>query len=595
MNLLAVWSESSSQFWTTQLINHMWQSTVASFIAWLLVLTMRDNRAHARYWVWMAASVKFLMPFSLLIAGGESLRRVTESPITGPAVSNVLGQMAQPFPQVQSWVPAGSESMPHPINLLRFVILVVWASGALVVALSWCLKWRKIHTTVRGARPEGFGIGVAVLSSRSLVEPGVFGVFHQVLLLPEGIGSRLTPAQFDAIFAHEICHVRRRDNLTFAIHLMVETLFWFHPLVWWIGTRLVQERELACDEAVLLSGSKPEVYAEGILNVCKFYVESPLACVSGVSGSDLKKRVVRIMTEKVGQKLTVSRRLLLSVAVFVAVALPIAIGLAHNAQLLAQSHSDEVSASLPRFEVATIKPTKEDDGMFLMRFSPDGVQIKGMPVQEILRMAFAVQEDRLLGVPGWAKSDRYDVDAKVDAADAPKLKDLSPAQRKAMLLPLLADRFNTKYHHETRELPVYALTIAKGGSKLKESNPADLAANQDQLGKTMMRMGNLESQGGTIATLIDTLSPQVGRTIIDKTGLTAKYNFTLKWTPDDGPAPMPGGLAGGLPRGDAGSTPDTGGPSLFTALQEQLGLKLEPQKGPVDVIVIDHIDPPSPN
>jgi beta-lactamase regulating signal transducer with metallopeptidase domain len=94
----------------------------------------------------------------------------------------------------------------------------------------------------------------------------------------------------------EMCHVRRRDNLTAANHMVVEAAFWFYPLVWWIRARLVEEREQACDEAVLQSGSDAEVYAEGILNVCKFYVESPLACVSGISGADLRKRVVRIMT-----------------------------------------------------------------------------------------------------------------------------------------------------------------------------------------------------------------------------------------------------------------------------------------------------------
>jgi beta-lactamase regulating signal transducer with metallopeptidase domain len=92
-----------------------------------------------------------------------------------------------------------------------------------------------------------------------------------VLLLPEGIADRLAPAQYDAIVAHEmLCHVQRRDNLTGAAHLIVEAIFWFHPLVWWIRARLLEERERACDEAVLQSGSKPQRYAEGILNVYKF-------------------------------------------------------------------------------------------------------------------------------------------------------------------------------------------------------------------------------------------------------------------------------------------------------------------------------------
>ncbi|MGH9587801.1 MAG: M56 family metallopeptidase, partial [Acidobacteriaceae bacterium] len=121
---------------------------------------------------------------------------------------------------------------------------------------------------------------VPVLSSSAAIEPGIFGVFRPVLLFPEGIPERLSAEQMRAIVAHEMCHVRRRDNLTFAIHMVVETLFWFHPMVWWIGSRLIEERERACDQAVVQAGSEAQVYAEGILNVCKFYVESPLACAS---------------------------------------------------------------------------------------------------------------------------------------------------------------------------------------------------------------------------------------------------------------------------------------------------------------------------
>jgi bla regulator protein blaR1 len=596
MILPVIWNEFSSHLWAAELINHLWQSTIVTFIAWLLVLILRDNHARTRYWIWMIASAKFLVPFSLLIAGGESLRSLMASPIAKPAVANVMEQIAQPFPQVHSFVSADPAGASHPVNLLPFLFLILWTCGASAVAISWCIKWQRIRAVVRAARLETFAPGVPVLSSSSLVEPGVFGIFRQVLLLPEGIVERLTQPQLDAIFAHEMSHVRRRDNLTFAIHMVVETLFWFHPVVWWIGTRLVEERELACDEAVLQSGSEPDVYAEGILNVCKFYVESPLACVSGVSGSDLKKRVVRIMTEKIGQNLTLGRRLLLSSAGFAAVALPIAIGLAHTAQLLAQSHIEEAVANLPRYEVATIKPNKADDGMFGIRFSPDGVSMTGVPLQFMLRVAFGVEEDRLQGMPGWAKSDHFNIDAKVDASDAPKLENLTPAQRNTMLLPLLTDRFNLKYHHETKELPIYALVLANGGSKLKEAKPDDALAKS---GKHRMMMkfggGNIEAQGSSIENLMQSLSPLVGRTIIDKTGLTGKYDFALKWTPDDGPAPMAGGPGGGPPRSDASSVPDAGGPSIFTALQEQLGLKLEPQKGPVDVIVIDHIDPPSPN
>jgi beta-lactamase regulating signal transducer with metallopeptidase domain len=104
-----------------------------------------------------------------------------------------------------------------------------------------------------------------VLSSASFFEPGVFGVFRPVLLLPDGIATELDAEELQAILAHELCHVRRRDNLATMMHMVVEAMFWFHPLVWWLGARLMEERERACDEEVLRSGSEPEAYAEGIL------------------------------------------------------------------------------------------------------------------------------------------------------------------------------------------------------------------------------------------------------------------------------------------------------------------------------------------
>ena len=118
-----------------------------------------------------------------------------------------------------------------------------------------------------------------IRSSPGLLEPGVVGLFRPILLLPAGIAERLQPPQLEAVLAHELCHVRRRDNLTSAIHMIVEAVFWFHPLVWWIGARLVEERERACDEAVLSLAMQPHDYAEGILNVCKSYWNRPcLVC-----------------------------------------------------------------------------------------------------------------------------------------------------------------------------------------------------------------------------------------------------------------------------------------------------------------------------
>src|ERR1700726_2039745 len=148
---------------------------------------------------------------------------------------------------------------------------------------------------------------------------------HPILLVPQGITEHLTPDQLEPVLAHERGHVRRRDNLTAGIHMVAEALFWFHPLVWWIGARLVDERERACDEDVLRIFGAPQAYAEGILSVCKRYVETPLACVSGVGGSNLRTRIEAIMANRVGIKLNMPRRLILAGAALTTVTLPLAV------------------------------------------------------------------------------------------------------------------------------------------------------------------------------------------------------------------------------------------------------------------------------
>lgn len=288
--------------------------------------------------------------------------------------------------------------------------------------------------------------------------------------------------------------------------------------------------------------------------------------------------------------------LLAGVAAVAAVALLLAAGLVHVAQIRAQAQAADASASIPRFEVSSIKPTGPDEVGSMLKLTPDGIVMTGVPVQMLLRQGFGVEDDRIIGVSGWVRSDRFDIQAKVDAEDAPKLKGLTIEQRAMMLPPLLEDRFKLKFHHLTRELPTYALVVAKSGPKLKEPKPEDTALNGGRGWHGMsMGRGKFEGKGAPIKFLIGPLSQQVGHTIVDKTGLIGNYDFTLKWTPDDAVPAMAGAGPGGPSVGGEAPAHEAVGPSLFTALEEQLGLKLESQKGPMDVIVIDHIEKPSEN
>src|ERR1700691_958893 len=162
-----------------------------------------------------------------------------------------------------------------------------------------------------------------------------------------------------------------------------------------------------------------------------------------------------MMTGKYLRKFELRRSLSLRLAGLMALSFPIALGLMNATQVQAQMQTDETAAKIPEYAVATIKPAKSDEGRVMMMFTPDGISVAGVPLQLLLREAFGVGDDRILGAPGWVKTDRFDLQAKVDGADVPKLLKLTMEQRRQMLIPLLADRFGLKFHHETRDLPVY--------------------------------------------------------------------------------------------------------------------------------------------
>jgi uncharacterized protein (TIGR03435 family) len=589
------------------LANHLWQSTLFVLAASLLALALRSNRAQTRHRIWVIASLKFLFPFSILVTAGGYLRGPVPVPAVHPALPAAVQQFGQPFTPLlpyASVTPAASDS----IHWLPALLFAIWLGGAAAVTASWWKNWRRIRAVVRTAAPLAVHLPIPVVSSPSALEPGVFGIFRPVLVLPAGITGHLTPAHLEAILAHELCHARRRDNLTSALHMLVEAVFWFHPLVWWIGARMVDERERACDEEVLRLGARPGVYAEGILATCRFYFRSPLSCVSGVTGSGLKDRIARIMSGTKVTGLNTPKKLMLAAAGIAALALPLAIGLLSPSRSRAQSQSPD--AEKPSFEAASIKPTKGGDVRTMLLIRPGGkVTAAGLTVKGLVMEAYDVKEAQISGAPAWFNFERYDIDAKPEDSAGAAMDKLPPEQRKRqlmlMLQSLLAERFQLVLGHEQKELPVYALVVAKNGPKLKKSAfvlpdkpPADPhfpkpGSPPPPGGIWMNGPGQLTSTGIGLPMFVNVLSRLAGRAVIDKTGLTGSYDFALQWTPEMGQGPMtpggPGPGAGGPPPAEAS------GPSLFTALQEQLGLKLESEKAQMDVLVIEHVERPSEN
>jgi len=305
------------------LANHLWQSTLFAVVVWLIILTLRKYRAAVRHRLWLAASIKFLIPFSLLTGIG-SLFQWKTSATTSPAVSTIE-RISQPF-SAGSFLSLGTTSAP-PADRLAAVLLGMWICGIVASTVWWFIRWRQVRRAARLAVPSSLDGPLRVIYGPERFEPGVFGIFRPVLLLPATVHHHLSPAQLQTVLAHELCHVRRRDNLAMAVHMIVETLFWFHPFVWFIKVRLIEEQERACDEEVLRLGGDPQVYAESILKICEFYLASPLITVSGITGSNLKNRIEDIMRNQVAPKLSLNRTLLIAVATITSLAGPIIMGI----------------------------------------------------------------------------------------------------------------------------------------------------------------------------------------------------------------------------------------------------------------------------
>jgi uncharacterized protein (TIGR03435 family) len=235
----------------------------------------------------------------------------------------------------------------------------------------------------------------------------------------------------------------------------------------------------------------------------------------------------------------------------------------------------------PSFEVATIKPSKPDDQRKAFIVRGNQFSIINQPLTQIISFAFDVQAKQVIGLPDWAESDKFDIDAKPDGEGAPSGK-----QWKMMIQKLLADRFELKFHKDKKELSVYVLSVSKTGAKMtkNDSAPNGLPGLFFQgLGKLNVRNALMSDFTGLMQSAV------LDRPVVDQTGLTGRFDFALNWTPDDSQF---GGMGAKIPPPtDSADAP----PNLYTAIQEQIGLKLEATRAPADVMVIDLVKKPSAN
>ncbi|WP_052201013.1 M56 family metallopeptidase [Terriglobus sp. TAA 43] len=573
--------------------NHLWQSTAFACAVWLITLTLRHNAARLRYGLWIAASLKFLLPLSLLLNFGALMAgprkiSVPQHQFAYSVATTAMHPLHADTLQVKEMPDRGSGPAP-----LYATIATIWFCGCVCVLSVWLMRWRQLRETLDDGVQVDEGreyqslrdVGGDIFLHRSWAvrEPGVYGIFSPVLLWPEGLSSRLDDEHLAAIMLHEVTHVRHRDNLIATLHLVVEAVFWFHPFVWWIERNLLIERESVCDETVVHRLGNAEAYALSLLKVCRFRIEHEQSLVASAGGADLGERVVRIVTHRVA-KLSPVRSLMLIVFGIVTLVIPLALGVLHPLPVYGQVLYRE--GALPSFEVVSVK--LRPDGPPLTPAPQSGSSVHLFFTTKMLIMyAYNLpdfSEAQIAKGPGWT-DDTYDIEGKFSDSDYAVIQKMSVAERQEQiqlrLQSVLKERFHLAAHLEKREQTIYALEVAKSGPKLSSARHQE----PDRFGITHSGMDyELKVTGTDLDRLASLLGrePEVGgRSIVNRTGLSGSYDLTLHWTRMASSGPDPESTAA---EGNA--------PSYFTAIQEQLGLRLVPAKGMVDSIVVDHIERP---
>jgi uncharacterized protein (TIGR03435 family) len=604
--------------WAARVAAHVWESTLVAAIVGLLTLLLRRSGAHVRYWLWLGASMKFFLPFSSIVSlGGGVGWLMRTSHVPAAALGTSIVELVQSPETVSEGVLRIASPVPDSaIDGLVFAVVSAWLLGALVIGSMRYVMWRRVRATLRVSSPltiRGVDLpaDVQLRSGCGALEPGVIGWRRPVLLLPRGIESQLTAPELQAVIAHEVCHIRRRDNFTAALHMLTETAFWFHPVVWWIGGRLVAERERACDEAVLAVGHEPAIYARAIVNTCAMYVAAPIACVSGVTGSDLTARIETIVRNECPVAVSTWRKAVLASTVIGMLTVPLGYGILRAAPRTGAAPPDDTprmqANSALTFDAASVKVNNSGLDQALDRVEPGRYAATNMPLAVLIRFAYAPPRSRSLepfeisGGPGWLLSDRFDIHATAG-------RDVSLPELRAMLRTLLAERFQLRAHFEQRDGSVYRMSLARAGRLGPQLRPAkaDCAAvpfdplrgfvpgDEPTCGyfgpspeapldsnRAYQAMRGMQMQGFAGAHY-----PYLGRRVVDMTGLTGYFDGEFEFTAEIVMPPPPSGV-----------NPFDGRtlPSIFSVLPQQLGLKLESGRGPVDILIVDHAERPTPN
>jgi uncharacterized protein (TIGR03435 family) len=564
-------------------MNSLWQAAIVAALVWLALRFLPrfnvDLNAATRYAIWWAAlAVVLILPVAPAILRAMRTRPPTVTP--NAAVSSRAAQLPETptEPVIITVTPERTARWP-------LAIVAIWAA----ILLFRLGQITRSYFYLRGVkmRAEASPIPLPTSSrradpliSRDIASPMAVGFARPAVILPESLLDELSEPELEHVLLHEMAHLAGYDDWSNLAMRLLGAAFALHPVAVWILRCIEREREMVCDDWVVARTSDARPYAATLARLFELrWSKRSEALAPGLfgRGTSVGNRIEMLLRR--GR--TFSPRLAGG-------------GVATSALLLAilmtavsfAPHWVAFARAKLAFEVASIKPGEPDSNRVSLGIRPGNrFGTTNASLKTLIGFAFDLRDHQISGGPNWITSARFNIDAKPDPAIVIAPPPNGTAQMREMVQSLLADRFKLAFHHETREEPVYELVVDKGGPKLKET----MVTDPKQGFGLRMGMAEINATATSVAMLANQLSQRLGRSVIDKTGLTGKYDFVLKWTPDALPV-------GGPPRGDDREpAPDPNGPSIFGALQQDLGLKLQSAKGPVEVLIIDHAEKPDAN
>lgn len=582
------------------------KATVITAVALISVRLTRRNAASVRHLLLTAVlSALIGLPFAGVFVPSIPITVAhSASPVSSTLLDRVADAVAANSINAAIAGPrsmaGGAKSIP-----LSTIIASFWTAGMIVFLLPMIAGLWELRRIRRFSIPwlhgqtaaQRLSVAVEVKGQVDVVlhndvsGPITFGILHPVIVFPPDV-KRWSDAELERAVLHELEHVRRADCFTHGLARLVCAAYWFHPLVWMSWRQLGLEAERACDDVVLRRAEATE-YADQLVTLAKrIKADTRRPLLAMANRSDLSVRIASLLDAK-------QRRGRPGPAWIVAAMTAAALLVTGIAPLRAVSTVQQGVEPRLEFEVASVKPNESQRPGFNTDISHGTLTATNVTLIQLIQMAYRTQKQRVFNGPPWLTSDRFDVLAK-GKTDATK-EEIS-----LMLRSLLADRFRLKVHNETRELPIYELGVTKGGSKMvpnglvecrqaetENPNPPKSAllgcGSPAVLGD--FQRGVITGSAITVGQLVSSLaSYYLDRPVVDRTNVTGTYNISVAWSEPGGARPVP-------PPEERNRSNNDGYPqtSLFTSLEEQLGLRLTSTKGSVEVMVIDHLEKPSSN